>query len=37
MVKKAPTEQRPNAINTDVKKCRFAPLLHTGYGERWAS
>jgi len=23
-----------NAINSDVQKCRFALLLHAGYGER---
>jgi len=23
-----------NAINADLQKCRFALLLHAGYGER---
>jgi len=26
-----------NAINSDMQKRRFAPLLHAGYGERWAT
>jgi hypothetical protein len=25
-----------NAINADAQKRRFALLLHTGYGVRWA-
>jgi len=25
-----------NAINSDIKKLRFAPLFAAGYGKRWA-
>jgi hypothetical protein len=29
-------EAANNAIDSDVQKRRFALLLHTGYGKRWA-